>query len=152
MPKYTASYDFSQDADCIYGILSDVERMREFMPLCKRSEVLSRQTTIDAEVVEANILLRYREIDFECELDLVLTFRPVERRMEAAAADGTFGRGSARCIVTGLGPTGSRLSFESDYRIRNFFFRILFGRRLVLQGMDRIVDGIRQRAELLSRR
>lgn len=152
MPKYTASYDFPQDPDCIYGILSDVERMSEFMPLCKRSEVLSRQTTTDAEVVQANILLRYRQIDFERELDLVLTLRPVERRMEAATTDTTFGSGSARCTVTGLGRTGSRLSFETDYKIRNLFFRILFGGRLVRLGMDRIVDGIRQRAETLSRR
>ncbi|HEX9597062.1 MAG TPA: SRPBCC family protein [Anaerolineales bacterium] len=73
MAKYTANYEFGQGPDCIYGILSDVERMSEFMPLCKRSQALSRRTMADAEVVEANVLLRYRRIGFEHNLDLVAT-------------------------------------------------------------------------------
>src|SRR5687768_17303262 len=121
MATYRASYEFSQDPDCIYGILSDVERMSEFVPLCKRSLVLSRRTTGEGDVVEANILLRYRQIEFERELDLVLTFRPGERRMEVARIDTTFGSGGARCTVTGVGRTGSRLEIETDFRIRNPF-------------------------------
>jgi ribosome-associated toxin RatA of RatAB toxin-antitoxin module len=150
MAKYTASYEFSQDPDCIYGILSDIEHMKEFMPLCKRSQVLSRRATADAEVVEANFLLRYRQIGFERSFDLVLTFRPVEKCVEVATTDTAFGSGVARCIVTGTGRSGSRVVFETDYRIRNFFFRLLFGRRLLLQGVDRVMDRVRQRAETLS--
>jgi ribosome-associated toxin RatA of RatAB toxin-antitoxin module len=151
MPKFVASYEFSQDPDCIYGILTDVERMREFMPLCKRSEVRSRRSTSDAEVVEANFLLRYREIDFEHEFDLVLTLRPVARQMEVTTPDTTFGSGSARYTVTGTGRSGSRLAFEADYRIKNFLLRVLFGRRLVRRGMDGIIAAIRQRAETQAR-
>jgi ribosome-associated toxin RatA of RatAB toxin-antitoxin module len=150
MAKYTASYEFSQDPDCIYAILSDVERMSEFMPLCKRSQVLSRQTTADAEAVEANFLLRYRQIGFERSFDLVLTFHPVERCVEVATTDTAFGSGVARCTVTGVGRSGSRLVFETDYRIRNLFLRLFFGRRLLLQGVGRVMDRVRQRAETLS--
>ena len=149
MAKYTASYEFSQDADCIYGILSDVERMSEFMPLCKRSQVLSRRATADAEVVEANFLLRYRQIGFERSFDLVLTLRPVDRCVEVAATDTSFGSGVSRCTVTGMGRSGARVVFESDYRIRNLFLRLFFGRRLLLQGVGRVMDRVRQRAETL---
>jgi ribosome-associated toxin RatA of RatAB toxin-antitoxin module len=152
MPKFIASYEFPQDPDCIYGILTDVERMREFMPLCKRSEIRSRQSAMDAEVVEANFLLRYRQIDFEHEFDLVLTLRPVARQMEVTTADTTFGSGSARYTVTGAGRSGSRLAVEADYRMRSLLLRILFGRRLVRRGMDGIIAAIRQRAEALAGR
>lgn len=150
MAKYTASYEFSQDRDCIYGILSDVERMSEFMPLCKRSQVLSRRATADAEVVEANFLLRYRQIGFERSFDLILTLRPGERCVEVATTDTGFGSGFARCTVTGMGRSGSRVVFDSDYKIRNLFLRLFFGRRLLLQGVSRVMDRVRQRAETLS--
>lgn len=152
MAKYAASYEFPQDPDCIYGILSDVERMSEFMPLCKRSQVLSRQTTPDAEVVEANILLRHRQIGFERDLDLVLRLWPGERRIEVATNDAAVGSGSARCVVTGVGRTGSRLLLETDFKIRNLFLRLFFGRRLLRQGVSRITDRVRQRAEALTGR
>ena len=150
MAKYTASYEFAQGPDCIYGILSDVERMSEFMPLCKRSQVLSRRTMADAEVVEASVLLRYRRIDFEHNLDLVLTLRPGERRIEFVTPDPTFGSGTVRCTVTGAGGNGSRLLFESDYRIRNLFIRLFFGRRVMRHGVDRVMDRVRQRAETIA--
>jgi ribosome-associated toxin RatA of RatAB toxin-antitoxin module len=150
MAKYTASYEFSQDPDCIYGILSDVERMSEFLPLCKRSQVLSRRATADAEVVEANFLLRYRQIGFERSFDLVLALRPVERSVEVATTDTAFGSGVARCTVTGMGRNGARVVFDSDYKIRNLFIRLFFGRRLLLHGVSRVMDRVRQRAETLS--
>lgn len=150
MAKFTASYEFSQDPDCIYGILSDVERMREFIPLCKRSQVLSRQTAADAEVVEANFLLRYRKIEFEGDIDLVLTLRPAERRIEVGAVDTELGSGSARCTVSSAGANGSRLLFESDYRVRNLLVRLFFAKRLMRMGMDRIASSVRQRAEALA--
>jgi ribosome-associated toxin RatA of RatAB toxin-antitoxin module len=149
MAKFTASYEFSQDADCIYGILSDVERMSEFMPLCKRSQVLSRQSTADAETMQANFLLRYRQIGFESDLELELTLRPAERRIEVATTDTTYGSGGARCTVTGVGRTGSRVLFETDYKIRNLFIRLVFGRRLLRQGADSVMDRVRQRAKAL---
>ena len=152
MAKYTASYEFPQDPDCIYGILSDVERMSEFMPLCKRSQVLSRRSSGDAEVVEANFLLRYRQLEFERDFDLVLTLRPGERQVEVAATDPTLASGSARCTVTGNGRSGSRVLVESDYRVRNSFVRILFGRKLLLLVMGRIMDRVQQRAEAMARR
>ena len=149
MAKHTASYEFSQDPDCIYGILSDVEHMSEFMPLCKRSQVLSRRAMADAEVVEANFLLRYRQIGFERSFDLMLTLRPVDRSVEVATTDTAFGSGAAICTVTGIGRSGSRVVFETDYRIRNLFLRLFFGRRLLLQGVGRVMDRVRQRAEAL---
>ena len=97
MAKFTATYDFLHHPDLIYVILSDVERMSEFMPLCKRSQILSRRATDDAEVVDANFLLRYREIGFEREFDLELTLRPVERRIDIAQIETAVGSGSARC-------------------------------------------------------
>lgn len=150
MAKYTASYEFAQGPDCIYGILSDVERMSEFMPLCKRSQVLSRRSMTDAEVVEANILLRYRQIEFEHDFDLVVTLRPGERRVEFVTPDAALGSGTVRCTVTGAGRSGSRLLFESDYRIRNLIIRLFFGRRLMRHGVDRIMDRVRQRAEAVA--
>lgn len=152
MAKFTANYDFLHHPDLIYGILSDVERMSEFMPLCKRSQILSRRATDDAEVVEANFLLRYREIGFEREFDLELTLRPVELRIDIAPIETAVGSGSARCTVTGTGRTGSRVQFETDFRINNFFVRLFFGRRLLRQGVDRVMDRVRQRAEALDRR
>ena len=152
MAKYTAIYEFAQGPDCIYGILSDVERMSEFMPLCKRSQVLSRRSMADAEVVEASILLRYRQIEFEHSLDLVATLRPDERRIEFATPDATFGSGTVRCTVTGAGRSGSRLLFESDYRVRNLLVRLFFARRVMRHGVDRVMDRVRQRAETIAGR
>jgi ribosome-associated toxin RatA of RatAB toxin-antitoxin module len=148
MAKYAASYDFPQEPDRIYGILSDVERMSEFMPLCKRSQVLSRQTTADAEVIQANFLLRYRQVGFERDLDLILTLWPGQRRIEVATTDTTFASGSARYTVNAVGRAGSRVLFETEYKIKNLFVRLFFGRRLLLRGMDRIMDRVRQRAEM----
>jgi ribosome-associated toxin RatA of RatAB toxin-antitoxin module len=152
MAKFTASYDFLHDPDQIYGILSDIERMSEFMPLCKRSQILSRRSAGDAEVVDANFLLRYREIGFERELDLELTLRPVDRRIDISRIETPVGSGSACCTVTGSGRTGSRLLFETDFRISNLFVRLFFGRRLLRQGVHRVMDRVRQRAEALDGR
>jgi len=150
MTKYSASYEFSQGPDCIYGILSDVERMAEFMPLCKRSQVLSRRAAADAEVVEANFLLRYRKIEFESDFDLVLTLRPAERLIEVGTIDTELGSGSVRCTVSRSGATGSRLLFETDYRVRNLLVRLFFAKRVIRLGMDRIAASLRQRAEALD--
>jgi ribosome-associated toxin RatA of RatAB toxin-antitoxin module len=152
MAKFTASYEFLHHPDLIYGILSDVEHMSAFVPLCKRSQILSRRALDDAEVVNANFLLRYREIGFEREFDLELTLRPVEGRIDIAPMETAVGSGSARCTVSGTGRTGSRLLFETDFRINNFFVRLFFGRRLLRQGVDRVMDRVRQRAEALDGR
>ncbi len=151
MTKFSASYDYSQDPDCIYGILSDVERMAEFMPLCKRSEVLSRRAVAGAEVVEANFLLRYRKIDFESNLDLVLILRPAERRIEVEPIDIGHGSGSVRCSVAKAGAGSSRLLFESDFKARNLLVRLFFAKRMIRLGMDRVAASVRQRAEALER-
>jgi ribosome-associated toxin RatA of RatAB toxin-antitoxin module len=147
MARYAASYDFAQDPDRIYGILSDVERMSEFIPLCKRSEVLSRQTTADTEEILADFMLRYRQVGFELAFDLALTLNPAERRIFAASTETSFGSGSASWTVTGVGRAGSQVLFESDYKVRSPLIRVFFGRRLLLQGMDRIMARVRQRAE-----
>ena len=147
MAKYAASYDFAQEPDRIYGILSDVERMSEFIPLCKRSQVLSRQATADTEEILADFLLRYRRIEFELAFDLVLTLQPSERRITAASTETSFGSGSASWTVTGAGRAGSRVLFESDFRVRSPLIRVFFARRLLLQSMDRVMDRVRQRAE-----
>lgn len=151
MTKYSASYEFSQGADLIYGILSDVERMAEFMPLCKRSEVLSRRAADGAEVVEANFLLRYRKIDFESNVDLVLILRPAKRQIEVEPIETGHGSGSVRCTVSKAGAGGSRLLFENDYRARNLLVRLFFAKRVIRLGMDRIAASVRQRAEALER-
>jgi ribosome-associated toxin RatA of RatAB toxin-antitoxin module len=151
MTKFSASYEFSQDADLIYGILSDVERMAEFMPLCKRSEVLSRRAAAGAERVEANFLLRYRKIDFESNFDLVFILRPAERRIEVEPIETGHGSGSVRCTVSKAGAGGSRLLIENDYRVRNLLVRLFFAKRVIRLGMDRIVASVRQRAEALER-
>lgn len=151
MTKYSAGYEFTQDADFIYGILSDVERMADFMPLCKRSEVLSRRAAAGAEVVEANFLLRYRKIEFESNLDLVLILRPAERRIEVEPIDTGHGSGSVRCTVSKKPAGGSQLLFEADYRARNLLVRLFFAKRVIRLGMDRIAASLRQRAEALER-
>jgi ribosome-associated toxin RatA of RatAB toxin-antitoxin module len=150
MAKYAASYDFPQDPDSIYGILSDVERMNEFMPLCKRSQVVSRHTSAEAEAVGVNFLLRYRQIGFEVDFDGLMTLWPAERRVKFETTEATFGSGYSQCTVTGAGRTGSRVLFEADCKIKGLFVRIVFGRRLLRQGMDRIMDRVRQRAETLA--
>lgn len=150
MARYTASYEFAQDADLVYGILSDVERMSDFMPLCKRSDVVSRRMTDEAEMVEARLLLRYRRIEFESRVDVTITIWPGARRVGIAAADTGFGSGSARCTVTGVGRSGSRLDVEAEGRPANVMLRLFFGRRLLRVGIDGIVDRVRQRAEELA--
>ena len=82
----------------------------------------------------------------------MLTLRPGERQVEVAATDPTLATGSARCTVTGNGRSGARVLVESDYRIRNPLVRILFGRKLLLLVMGRIMDRVQLRAEALAGR
>ena len=151
MAHYQASYEFDYGPDRIYAILSEVELMSEFMPLCKRSRVVHRERDPDgAEVVTANFLLRYRRINYEQSLDLRFTFWPSERRMKVEEPQQTAGAGYSMLKVSGSGPRSCRVQFESDFRPKSLMLRWLMPKRLVIEAVNRVMDRVRQRAKELE--
>jgi ribosome-associated toxin RatA of RatAB toxin-antitoxin module len=151
MPRYQATFEFDHDPDCIYGILSEPEDMSDFMPLCKRSRVLHRERGPDgAQVLTANFLLRYRRIHYEQSFDLKFTYWHSERRMMVEEPNGTIGSGSSTIIVADNGAHGSRVHIDSQFRFKNLVLRWLLPRRLAMEGMNRIMERVRQRADELE--
>ncbi len=151
MPRYQATYEFDHGPECIYGILSEPEDMSQFMPLCKRSRVLRRERAPDgAEVITANFLLRYRRIHYEQSFDLKFTSWHSERRMKVEEPEGTIGSGSSTLIVADNGPHGCRVHFDSQFRFKSLALRWLMPRRLVIEGLNRIMERVRQRADELD--
>lgn len=150
MPRFAATYEVHKEPEVVYAILTDVERMAEFMPLCKRSRVLSREVTGDGEVLLANFLLRYRQIEFERSVDLRFTLWPGQRRMLVEEPQGNFGSGASQVRVDSHGRGRSRVMLESDYRIAHPVVRWTFGKRLMAHACNRIMDRVRQRAETLD--
>lgn len=151
MARYHASYAFDHGPDRIYAILSEVELMSEFMPLCKRSRVVRRERDPDgAEAVTANFLLRYRRINYEQSLDLRFTFWPSERRVKVEEPLQTAGSGYSMLEVAADGPRGSRVQFEGDFRPKSLMLRWLMPKRLVIEAVNRVMERVRQRAEELQ--
>lgn len=151
--RYKASYHFDHSPELIYRILSDVEAMRLYMPLCKRSRILSRQAEpTGAEMVSADFLLRYRKFDYEQNLQLRFRMWPAERRMEVEEPGGTFGYGKSSLRVIDNGGSGSRLLFESNFRSKSLVARWLLDRKWILNGFEHIMERVRLRADELARR
>lgn len=151
MARYQASYEFDHGPDRIYAILSEVELMSEFMPLCKRSRVVHRERDPGgAEAVTANFLLRYRRINYEQSFDLRFTFWPSERRMKVEEPKGTTGSGHSMITVTGSGSRSCRLDFVSEFTPKSLILRWLMPKRLVIEAVNRVMERVRQRAEELD--
>lgn len=151
MPRFAATYEFHKDAELVYAVLSDIEHMSDFLPLCKRSRVLSREVTGDGEVLLANFLLRYREIEFERRVDLRFTLWPAQRRLLVEDARESFGSGASHITVSSHGRGRSRVTLESDYRLAQPLIRLVFARPLMSLACKRIMDRVRQRVESLDR-
>lgn len=150
-PRYRASYHFDHSPELIFRILSDVEAMRLYMPLCKRSRIISREVDqTGAELVSANFLLRYRKFEYEQSLDLQFRFWPAERRMEVEELSATFGHGKSSLWVIDNGGVGSRLLFESNFRSKNLVARWFLDRRWILNGVEHIMERVRMRADDLE--
>src|SRR5271167_4689219 len=62
MPQFSTKRRVGHSAADMFGLVADVERYPEFVPLCRAMRVLRRTTTDDREVVVAQMTVAYKLI------------------------------------------------------------------------------------------
>jgi coenzyme Q-binding protein COQ10 len=148
MPKHSISRKVPFSAGQVFAIASDVAHYRQFLPLVRRSQILSRQTLADGrEVLETELTIAYRKLGIEETLRSTVTVDRAKLLVKAHSAHGPVKNLDAEWQLQDIGPKSCDIHFNIDYALKS---RTL---QFVLSGMfDMVVRNVMNAFEARARK
>jgi coenzyme Q-binding protein COQ10 len=147
MPAHSESRILPYTADCMFGIVADVERYPEFVPWCAGLRILRREPAPFGEVMWAETLVGYRSLreryTSRVELD------PAARRIDVTETEGPFQQLENHWRFTPLAER-CRVDFSILFEFRSRMLGRIAGTALGLV-MSRMTHAFEARAHLLSK-
>lgn len=120
MPKHSISRKVPFTAEQVFAIASDVSQYKLFLPLVRRSQVLSRSTLADGrEVVETELTVLYKKLGIQETLRSIVTIDKANLLVLAHSSEGPVKNLDAewRLIETGTGACD--IQFNVDYALKS---------------------------------
>jgi coenzyme Q-binding protein COQ10 len=109
MPKFSTHRRVKHSAADMFGLVADIERYPEFVPLCRAMRVIRRAQLADREVVVAEMTVAYKLIRES--FTSRVTLDRAERTILVEYLDGPFSRMENRWSFR---PSGGGASGEAD--------------------------------------
>jgi coenzyme Q-binding protein COQ10 len=149
MPVFQAARRVAHSADDMFDLVADVERYPEFVPLCQKHAVISRDTLGDVETLITDMTIAYRI--FHATFRSRVTLDRVPGRILVAAADGSLRRLHTRWSFQAYNASTCDVEFYISYELSSGRLALLIGPLLdaVFGGF---VQAFEQRADLIHGR
>jgi coenzyme Q-binding protein COQ10 len=133
MPQFSTRRRVRHSADDMFGLVADVERYPEFVPLCRAMRVIRRTQLADREIVVAEMRVAYKLIQekFTSRVTLIRG----ERAILVEYLDGPFRRMENRWTFQPAGgeragagqPPACAVEFFISYEFRSRTLGLLMG-------------------------
>jgi coenzyme Q-binding protein COQ10 len=133
MPQFSTRRRVRHSADDMFGLVADVERYPEFVPLCRAMRVIRRTQMADREIVVAEMQVAYKLIreKFASRVTLLRG----ERTILVEYLDGPFRRMENRWTFRPVGgegagadqPPACEVGFFISYEFRSRTLGLLMG-------------------------
>ena len=127
MPSFATKRNAGFTAAQMYGVVADIERYPEFLPLCTGLRVLSRSGRNEAggEELTARMSIGYKTIAESFTTRVVL--KPDEPAIDVSYLDGPFKRLINHWKFHDLGAARCEIDFYIDYEFRSTLLAVLMG-------------------------
>ena len=145
MPSFATKRNVGFTAAQMYGVVADIERYPEFLPLCTGLRVLSRSQKADAggEELTARMSVGYKAIAESFTTRVVL--KPVQPAIDVNYLDGPFKRLVNHWKFHDTGERRSEIDFYIDYEFRSAFLAVVMG-SMFEQAFRRFSQAFEERA------
>ena len=145
MPSFATKRNVGFTAAQMYGVVADIERYPEFLPLCTGLRVLSRSQQADAggEELTARMSVGYKAIAESFTTRVVL--KPVQPAIDVNYLDGPFKRLVNHWKFHDTGERRSEIDFYIDYEFRSAFLAVVMG-SMFEQAFRRFSQAFEERA------
>ena len=137
MPQFTTERQVAHSADEMFALVADVERYPEFVPLCERLIVRTRQRDGERETLVADMTVGYKAIR-ETFTTRVLLDRP-GLTIDAQYLEGPFRNLDSRWTFVPEGPHTCLVLFSIDYEFKSRVLGAVMG--AAFDGMFRKLAG-----------
>jgi len=141
MPQFTTERQVAHSADEMFALVADVERYPEFVPLCERLIVRTRQRDGERETLVADMTVGYKAIR-ETFTTRVLLDRP-GLTIDAQYLEGPFRNLDSRWTFVPEGPHTCLVLFSIDYEFKSRVLGAVMG--AAFDGMFRKLAGAFER-------
>jgi len=125
MPIINKTHIVAHSAEAMFGLVADVEKYPEFLPLCEGLNVRSRIMQDNKEIITADMVVGYKAIH-ETFLSRV-TLEGEKNRILVEYLDGPISHLENLWRFEELSATSSRVHFSLDYEFKNIALRLLMG-------------------------
>ena len=137
MPQFATERTVAHSADEMFALVADVERYPEFVPLCERLIVRTRQRDGERETLVADMTVGYKAIRETFTTRVVLD-RPA-LTIDAQYLEGPFRHLDSRWTFVPEGPNACLVVFSIDYEFRSRLLAAVMG--VAFDGMFRRLAG-----------
>ena len=149
MPKYSISRKVPFTVDQVFAIASDVSQYKQFLPLVRRSRVISSSMLPDGrEVLEAELSVNYKKLGIQESVHSTVTIDKKNRLVSARSTQGPVKHLDAEWRLAESGSGACDIQFNIDYALKS---RTL---QFVLSGMfdmmvRKVMNAFEERARQL---
>ncbi len=145
MPSFATKRNVGFTAAQMYGVVADIERYPEFLPLCTGLRVLSRSARHETggEELTARMSIGYKAIAESFTTRVVL--KPDQPAIDVNYLDGPFKRLVNHWKFHDSGERRSEIDFYIDYEFRSAFLAVVMG-SMFEQAFRRFSQAFEERA------
>ena len=124
MPTFETTRRVAFTAEQMFAVVADVERYPEFVPLCERLIVKTREVGSTHTTLTANMSVGYHAIRET--FTSRVTLRPERKEIDVVKIDGPFARLTNRWRFRDV-PGGCEVFFHIDYAFASRVLALLMG-------------------------
>ena len=125
MPQFSTSRRIKHSADKMYALVADVEQYPEFVPLCERLIVKSREESENIELVYADMTVAYKILreTFTSKVQM----KPTSMEIITEAVEGPFRQMQNIWRFKEVSENCCDIEFSITYEFRTFALQMLVG-------------------------
>ena len=149
MPVFRAMRRIHHSADQMFDLVADVERYHEFVPLCVRHAILSRETCAETEILMTDMTVAcgiYRE-----SFSSRVTLDRANRCILVESTDGPLRRLQTRWTFHSRSDDSCNVGFYLHYQLASRTLALLMG-AVFDAAFGRFVEAFERRADIVYAR
>ncbi|WP_102958432.1 type II toxin-antitoxin system RatA family toxin [Mangrovicella endophytica] len=144
MPKYETTRRVAHAPDQMFALVADIESYPQFVPLCQRLSIRSRQEREGKTLLVADMTVAYKMVRESFTSQVLL--KPAERQIDVAYINGPFKYLDNRWSFEPAGEGACDVRFFIDYEFKSRTLGLLMGSMFDF-AFRRFADAFENRAD-----
>lgn len=146
MPKFETVRTVKHTADQMFDLVADISKYPQFLPLCERLEVRSREERDNKTLLVADMTVAYKVVRETFASQVLL--RPADRQIDVKYIEGPFRYLDNRWTFESREKGGTDVRFFIDYEFRSRMLGVLMG-SMFDYAFRRFAQAFEQRADAI---